>query len=201
MDEEPKGNEAPETGPAPLTEFERAYHLPARESMTREQALDEIAGVNKAGETGEDHPYWSPTSRLGAQAVDRMSALFKIKTPGPRVPSDQISKSLDLRRAGVDEKMLAKIPGKLQDLVDKEEIDKALVPLKAAWGDKYEANFELVQKTVKSFASPEQIDFLTESGLGNDQEFIEAVLKVGSMIQDREAKLNERKVNEGRFGK
>ena len=96
---------------------------------------------------------------------------------------------------------MAKIPEKLQDFVDGEEIDKALVPLQAAWGDKYEANLQLVQKTVKSFASEEQMNFLTECGLGNDREFIETVLKVGQMITDREAKLAEQKANEARFKK
>ena len=101
----------------------------------------------------------------------------------------------------MNEKELAKVPQKLNDFIEEEEINKVLVPLEAAWGDKAEANLELVQKTVKAFASDEQVAFLTESGLGNDREFIEAVLKIGSMIQDREAKLAERKANEARFKK
>jgi len=191
MDTPERENEA--QGTSPLTEYERAFDLPPRETVTREQALTEIAKVNAAGEAGDDHPYWSPRHRLHNDAVDRMSAVFKIKSPGPRIASDQISKALDLRKAGVTEGELAKIPEKLQNLVDGEEIDKALKPLQAAWGDKFDENLELVQKTVTAFASKDQIDFLTQSGLGNDRDFIEAVLKVGSMIQAREAKMKERK--------
>lgn len=180
--------EGPTTTPVP-TEYELARDYKPTQFVSQEEARREIAKTNE----DQQHPYWDFSHRHHEESVGRMTLLYSIVNPEKRTAPGQISKAMDLREAGVTEEELTKIPEKLQDFVDEQEMDKALKPLQEAWGEKFNKNLTLVKKTVSSFASKEQIDFLTQSGLGNDQEFIEAVLKVGTLIQQREARMKERK--------
>lgn len=59
---------------------------------------------------------------------------------------------------------------------------KALDGLKQEWGNAYDANLSRAQQVIKNFGSPELLQHLEESGLGNDTKLIKFLSGIGSKL-------------------
>jgi hypothetical protein len=199
MAEEPKV----ETTPTP-SDYELTYDLAPLEGLTVEAARREILKT----EADPNHPFWLD-HRFHSAAVQRQLAVHKIIHPEHVPAPGEISRKMSLEAAGVTKEELEKMPD-AQDLLQHEEIDDITGQLKKEWGEeKYDQNFNLMQKVVKEFTSEEQRAFLDRSDpelrpLGNSKEFLLLVHRLGEMIEQQEGKfkeIDERRAIQARFKK
>lgn len=63
-------------------------------------------------------------------------------------------------------------------------IDNEIKALKAEWGDKFEVNVSKAQKALKAFASPEEIQYIHDSGLSNDTRLVKIFSKIAEGISE-----------------
>lgn len=61
---------------------------------------------------------------------------------------------------------------------------KAETDLKTAWGNDYEANLDLSKKALAKLGTPELVDHLEKSGLGNHPEMVKLFHKLGTAISE-----------------
>jgi hypothetical protein len=54
--------------------------------------------------------------------------------------------------------------------------------LKKDWGDEFNAKYELMKRSILTFGTPELLEYLDSSGLGNNAALIEAFVKIGEAI-------------------
>lgn len=59
--------------------------------------------------------------------------------------------------------------------------------LKEKFGDKYEANMDIARAVLKKHGSESFVEFMNSSGLGNHPEFVQFMVKVGTMLHEDHA--------------
>ena len=59
-----------------------------------------------------------------------------------------------------------------------------LKALQAEWGDNFNSNLELARRAFMNFATPEAVEVLEKTGLGNHPEILKLFSQVGSILQE-----------------
>src|SRR3972149_7067680 len=164
MLEEIVEKEAPEE----LSDFERARSLPLVSKMDKEQALTEIAKTR----ADKEHPYNSSNHWHRQRAVDRIMKLYEVAYP----PQSKEDKETELAKIEAESK--ARLEG-----FEKEKADKARLAAETKLKDEIENDPEMISRKIdyptavrianevlqsRSVSYEEDLDFLAESGRGND---------------------------------
>lgn len=171
--------------PEEITDFERANDLPPISKITREQALTEIAKTR----ANKGHPYNSSGHWHRQRALERMDKLYQLAYPEPTKEDKerelaQIEKQSQERKEGfqaeVAEKKRLEAEKKIKDEIEND-------PELAAKKIDYPTAVKIAREVLQSRSvSDEDLDFLDESGRGNDPALIKALLTIG--LVDREAR-------------
>jgi hypothetical protein len=169
--------------------------------MTSDATRAEIKQIEKdgrfAGKEADAMPYWERQAML-----KRRSALYERKGPDDpeREKASDVGMYDALKAQGITNESLDADQEKFAARDWQEEIEKARHELELRFGGAEEAKEHIItaRNILKRFGKPEDSVFLEESGLGNDPDFIEALSKVGRILEakwaeDRESKKRGKK--------
>lgn len=101
----------------------------------------------------------------------------------------EVAKELNLTQDGA-QKLLDKMSTTMAAQQDQQvqnirtEWETAAKSDKEIGGDKFDANLAVAKKALESFASPELVELLNQSGLGSHPEMIRAFYKIGTAISE-----------------
>lgn len=163
---------------------------PVVEDMSKEDAIKEIRAIEKdpsfAGDGKMD--YWSRQNML-----KRRDALYRQAYP-ENVGKPYSSMEETLQKQGITEEFLESEQERFADRDEKEARKKTMDTLISHFGDEDEAKQAIVQarSILHRFAKPADLDFLAESGLGNDPDFIQKLAEIGRILEKGGKKKNEK---------
>jgi hypothetical protein len=174
----PSGSEAI---PKEFSDFQIIHDLKDVSGLSAEEIDREILKTRN----DEKHPFNAAGHRFHNAAVLRMEKLYQKKYPEktPEEKEKETEAEFQKLKAEADDQR-----EKIAEEKATQELERTKTHLKAHWGSDFEANLSLAKRTVSDFASEEQRDFLDESGLGNDPEFIDLVQKLGRMLESKNRK-------------
>ena len=167
------------------------------ESMTPDAARAEIKAIENDGRfAGKESDTMGFLDRK--KMLERRWALYQKAGPSdPERPEDPDSASMydSLKAQGVTKESLAADQEKFADRDWEENIEKARRELELRLGGKEpaKAHLQVARNVLKRYGSRDDYVFLEESGLGNDPDFIEALGKVGRMLETKREELKLRR--------
>jgi hypothetical protein len=150
MDEEIK-NEG-QTTPTP-SDYELTFNLPPLEGLTVEAGRKENLDID----ADSNHPFWND-GKFHSAAVERKLAVQKIVTPGHTPVPGEISKKMELEKAGITEKDLQASDEAVRNLMDQENFDRAIKPLQAEWGPPPDSTKKWAASASSSPLSPSSLE-------------------------------------------